>query len=142
VGEIVYDFEENDFVQPIRDFYDDLWENDILILNRIEIFPEYRGMGIGKHLIKDLYNNFIQGCALFVLKCFPLQAEAGTLDRHKEHAIKMGYLDFEKDKAKSFKKLHSYYKSIGFLNIPSISKEYMFMNPIVKNKKFQSIVLE
>lgn len=142
MGEVVYDFQENDFVHSIRDFYDDLWETDILILSRIEIYPEYRGMGIGKYFIKDMYNNFIQGCGLFVLKCFPLQAEAGLYDRHKDRAIKMGYEGFEKDQSKAFKKLHSYYKSLGFENIPSIKKEYMFMNSKLKNKKFQGILLE
>lgn len=142
MGEVLFDFEQNAFVTPIDKYYNDLWDTNVLILSRVEIYPEYRGMGIGKHLIKDLYNNFIQGCGLFVLKCFPLQAEAGLYDRHKEQAIKMKYDNFEKDQKKAFKKLQSYYKSLGFVNIPSISQEYMFMNPLLKNKKFDSIKLE
>jgi GNAT superfamily N-acetyltransferase len=76
VGEHIYDFEKDEWDKNVRGHYkSDLFYSDMLILARIEILPAYRGQGVGPKAIKDLYNNFIQGCALFALKCFPLQAE-------------------------------------------------------------------
>ena len=74
LGSVIWDFEAVDFVKPLRKFFEyDMVEPDLLYLHTIEILPEYRGMQIGEHAMKDVANNFEQGCGLIVTDCLSLQ---------------------------------------------------------------------
>lgn len=143
IGEIVYDFDSMDWHSSIFDFYGgDILNEDLLILNRIEILPPFRKNGIGKYVIKDFYSNFIQGVALFALKCFPIQHEAGILENKDEWNNLMGYDKMEKNFEKAFNRLSNYYKKIGFDNVPELdNNEIMLINPVFRNKKFEKIIL-
>lgn len=143
IGEFVYDFDSRDWDDSIYDFYNNQVEyNDLLILSRIEILPMYRKNGIGKYVIKDFYNNFIQGASLFVLKCFPIQHECGLLDEKNEWNNSMEYDRMETKFKLAFNKLSGYYKKIGFELIPKLNNnEIMFINPIIRNKNFEKIIL-
>jgi GNAT superfamily N-acetyltransferase len=143
IGEIVYDFDCMDWHSSIYNFYGgEILNQDLLILNRIEILPPYRKNGIGKYVIKDFYSNFIQGAALFALKCFPIQHEAGVMENKDEWNNLMGYDKMERNFKKAFNRLSNYYKKIGFDNVPELeSNEIMFINPVFKNKNFKKIIL-
>lgn len=140
IGELIYNFADQDWSENIRDKYDDqIQENNLLILSRIEILPEYQKQGIGKKWIKDFYLNFIQGCGLMVLKVFPLQYESNhTLGRDKNWCDEMGYEKMNKNED-SFESLLQFYLKVGFEVFPDISKKYVFINPILRNKKFEKI---
>lgn len=143
IGEEVYDFEVSDWKEELdRHFKGQLHEPNILILGRIEILPDFRGQSIGKRVIKDLYNNFIDGCALFALKCFPIQLEAGIHDSSEAFTQNMQYDELEQDKAKCFRKLFSYYKNMGFETVPGLDRKIMLINSAIGSPKFDAIKLD
>lgn len=144
IAEIIYDFETDSWNKKIEKFYDNnIVENDLLILDRIEILPAYKGFGIGKRWIKDFYMNFSQEVSLFVLKAFPLQLEAdAALGQNMEWREKMNYSNDEQNEKKANAKLLNYYKSIGFQLIPKLSKDILFINPCLSNKKLDKIVFD
>jgi hypothetical protein len=51
----------------------------------------------------------------------------------------MHYEQFPIKYNQAFKSLSSYYKSIGFVNIPKISTKVMFINPSDLNSEFEAI---
>lgn len=143
--EEIFDFEENDFKSDIRDFYKDVVEGcNILILNRIEILPEFQGYGLSKSWMKQILLNFSTDCGLVVAKSFPLQLE-NIEDEERSRRImsdwgkKMGYLEKDKDVVKMKTSLMKYHKSMGFQTIPKISEELIFLNPAFINKKMAEI---
>lgn len=76
LGVVIWDFETNDFAEPLLKFFEhNLMEMNILYIHTIEILPEYRGMQIGEHTMKDAANNFEQGCSLIITDCLPLQPD-------------------------------------------------------------------
>ncbi|HEV7333252.1 MAG TPA: hypothetical protein VGN63_19610 [Flavisolibacter sp.] len=142
----VYDSSTNTWRDEIYNlFKGEISGSNLLIGCRIQILPEHRKKGIGKKVIKDFYNNFIQGCGLFGIKCFPLQHEAGMLDDDDMNKTPlrgaMNYQNFEKNYDKACKQLCSYYKKLGFTPL-SHNKEIMVINPSLKNRKFDAIKLE
>jgi hypothetical protein len=143
VAEHLYKTDEPDWKEEVEKAFTDLAEASCLILSRIEILPAYRGLGIGLKAIKDLYNNFIQGCSLFALKCFPPQCDPENGITSNYLRIMMNYGAFESDCDKAIKKLKKYFENLGFESIPGLEDEdIMAICPLLKNKKFDAILLE
>lgn len=98
--------------------------SDLLILTRIEILSSFRGLGIGKFVIKDFILNFGSGCGLVALKPFPLQFES----RLSSYRAIMGYDTMNKSKLKSKQNLINFYAEIGFKvdfnGLMTLSTEY------------------
>jgi GNAT superfamily N-acetyltransferase len=144
VGDAIYDFEKDDFADATHEHLD-ISFMDLLIVSRLEILPGYRGNDIGKYAIKDLYNNFIGGCGLITLKCFPLQLES-RVPEHDPAAPKwtndIQYDSMEADEEKSNYQLLAYYTSMGFKYIPEISDSLLFLNPAIINRRFNKIQLD
>jgi hypothetical protein len=139
IGNTIMDFDENDWHPKLEKHYkNEIEGRNVLILTRIKIIPEYRGHRFSEYIIKDLYNNFIDGMALFVLKVFPLQYEGEIKD---EMSKKMKQ-EKERDLKIGTRKLITLYKKIGFEIIPSLSKTIMFINPIFNNNKLNKINLD
>ncbi|UWX60371.1 hypothetical protein N0B40_18470 [Chryseobacterium oranimense] len=140
IGEAIYDFDYEDWHDNIKNKFDEeIYENDLLILSRIEILPKYQGKGIGQKWIKDFYINFIQGCGLMALKVFPLQCESDyTLGRDQNWCDEMKYSNMEKG-GDAFESLLKFYLKIGFQIFPEISKKIVFINPFLRNEKFEQI---
>lgn len=142
IGSWIFDVEQEIWTSPLTDYYSHNLSGDaVLILSHIEIIPAYRGKEIGKLVIKDLYNNFIQGAALFVLKCAPVENENTARTASKPPTL-MKYHGREQGYSKAFIKLHAYFKSIGFETIPLFDDEIMVMNPQVLKGSFNAIRLD
>ncbi len=142
IGEAIYDFEIDDFSEATKEHLT-ISFLDLLILTRLEILPAYRGYDIGKYAIKDLYNNFIGGCGLMTLKCFPLQLEGSENDppmQREPNAMK--YDSMEPDEEKSMYKLLAYYTSMGFKYVPQLSESLLFLTPAIINPTFDKIQLD
>lgn len=54
---------------------DDFFGESLFIIDRIEILPPFRGIGLSKYLIEDACNVFCSGFEILALKPFPLQKE-------------------------------------------------------------------
>lgn len=143
IGNIIYDYSTNDFSEEVKEAFDhSLIERDVLVLSRIELLPAFRKAKIGKLVIKDFYNNFIGGCGLMVLKCFPIQLEYGILESESDWTRQMQYSAFEKDEEKATYSLLHFYTSMGFQYIPEVSDKLLFLCPSFVNEEFDKIELE
>lgn len=140
IGEIVYDFEKGDFSNALREHYDgDFFESSILILNNIEVLPEYRGIDIGAHLIRDFYNQFISQCAIFIT----IPEARQFNDRYKSFSDEeMMYERFELNPQAATERVRRYFQRLGFQIIPGLSDELMFINTALVNRVFDRIILE
>lgn len=113
IGEQIYDFENQTINADILELIDFVLTNDdIAVLTSYELLPEYRKIGLGKALLKDIYTRFQSSCGLIVLKVFPLQYNRLILD--PEWQKQMEYDKLEKDFEMSEYKLKAFYKSVGF----------------------------
>jgi GNAT superfamily N-acetyltransferase len=136
IGEDIYDFENTDLKEDIIEHYkNDFFNSDICIISRLEILPNYRRKGLGKKIIKDIYNRFSSSCGLFVVQAFPLQFEWSSLSKSQtDWYKKMNFDDLEKDFEKAYYQLKAFYQKIGFDHIERYD-DYMFSNPVIKNHK-------
>ncbi len=82
----------------------------LLIIRRIELFPEHRGQGLGGAVIQNLVTTYAHG-GLVLLEVRPLQEFA---DRNAVWAARMGYSDAESNLATATDKLVTYYTRQGF----------------------------
>jgi hypothetical protein len=90
---------------------------NLLIVDRIEILPEFRGNNIGLECLRRCLQQYAHGCGVVALKCFPLQFEGAELDDPAwRRKMQMGKLS--KDHKRSLAKLKKYYASLGFKIIP------------------------
>lgn len=100
---------------------------NLLILDRLEIYPQYRGRDFGNQVLKTLIKRFSVGNNLIALSAYPLQFEASSdrlpEDMDKEEiaqAEKRSRLELDKFKDSrkvSFKKLETHYAQLGFQRI-------------------------
>lgn len=99
---------------------------NLLILDRLEILPAYRGRGVGLWCVERCVQQQARGCALVALKYFPLQFEhAGLWPR--EWQEKMRLEGYGRDRRASRAKLREYYARLGFRRVPGT--EMMVLNP-------------
>jgi GNAT superfamily N-acetyltransferase len=146
IGEDIFDLETNDLKEDIQEFYDyGLGHNDICLLARIEIQESHRGKGIGRKVIKDVYNRFNTSCGLFVVQAFPLQFEKKSKNEGQgelsKWSKKMKLSSLENDYEKAFYQLKSFYQKIGFDHIEGYD-ELMFLNMELRNEKMDKVRLE
>ena len=142
LGNAIFDFEQGGLREEFeRSFHYDLFHPDICFINRLEILPAYRGKGLGKKIIKDIYHRFESACGLIVLKAFPIQFEGEDgpypIPEKSEwrQALRLDLL--EPDEEKATYKLYAWYQSLGFENI--FHDDFFFCNTARKNEKLEAI---
>lgn len=99
---------------------EDRWTPNMLLLERLEILPKYRGRGIGLRVLRWLQFHFSTGCGIVAMKPYPLQFEGGTPEENKDKPdfVKMGWGQFSADFDVSLNKLHQYYGRMAFNVVP------------------------
>lgn len=111
-----------DFRKPVlQAIYgnDEPWRPNLLILDRVTVYPEHRGRGAGLLAIRGLIERFRMGIGLIVMTPFPLQFEAEPHtpeDLEERSRLKLDEFGVGYDKALA--KLRSYYATLGFRTIP------------------------
>jgi len=116
VGEALFDPSFDEFKPSVQKMFPDAGEwNDILIINRLELFPFARGCGIGAAVIHQAMQDFGGGCSIVILKAFPLQIElnAETKPYWKELQLEA----FPQNERQATEKLKAYYSRLGFEQI-------------------------
>lgn len=116
----IYDFEEGDLKVDTNG-------SDILIIERIELLPEYRGNRYGEIALKEIIRRFFGSVAIIAVKPFPLQFEVTVCGSIKGNIEKNRYGLLEKNRLKAYKKLCNFYKKCGFRSYKGI-KEIMIIN--------------
>lgn len=90
---------------------------NLLIVDRIEILPEFRGQKIGLECLRRCLQQYARDCGVVALKCFPLQFEGAELDEPAWRR-KMQLEKLSTDHKRSLAKLKKYYASLGFKVLP------------------------
>jgi len=117
----LYDLDENHFTARIEKLCGDgILFSNLLVIDRIEILPDFRGMGIADEVIQSLIRRFGHGVGVVAVKAFPLQLEKGYRSDSKTEAWRneMALDAFPKDIAKAKRSLKGFYKRLGFIPVP------------------------
>ncbi|MFA7254056.1 MAG: hypothetical protein WC107_05895 [Patescibacteria group bacterium] len=112
--ELLIDKKENDFKEDLIEGQERPTNFNLLIIDRIEIAPKYRGRNIGFAAISDLIRVFGHSCGYVAAESFPLQFEAGNENNEST------------DKELATLKLKNYYSKLGFKNIKGT--DFMLLN--------------
>jgi hypothetical protein len=96
-------------------FPDSFAWNDIMIINRIEVFPLARGKNLGANAIHQAVRDFGGGCSIVILKAFPLQFEGKAST--KPHWAELNLGAFSQNQKEATMRLAAYYKRMGFRKI-------------------------
>jgi hypothetical protein len=95
----------------------EIYGTNLLIIDRLEILPEFRGNRIGLACLNRCIQQYAHGFEVVALKCFPLQFEVESVSENGWRS-KMEFAKFSKDRKKSFAKLEKYYSLLGFKALP------------------------
>jgi GNAT superfamily N-acetyltransferase len=92
---------------------------NVLILDRLEILPKYRGKKLGLEVLRHMIQRFGAGAGLVALKAFPLQFEAqGSRDETDKWRSQLNLSKFKLDEKIATTKLITYYTKLGFERLP------------------------
>jgi hypothetical protein len=124
----LYDSKTRGFKESVLKLFDyEVFGINLLILDRLEILPEYRGGGLGLACLYRCMQQYKHGCGLVTLKPYPLQFEtirgSGDKNEHDERKDQEPWRQslnlkvFGTDKKTCMKKLEKYYQRLGFIKI-------------------------
>ena len=74
----LFDPHSNELRKGVKELLGDVTFRNILVINRVEILPAYRGMGIGLSTLLDIIQRHSAGCGIVALKAFPFQFRSGS----------------------------------------------------------------
>lgn len=119
---------------------DDRWGPGMLILDRLEILPAYRGQAIGLRVLRWLCLQFSMGCGIIAMKPFPLQFEGGVPAKNKQKdSFQTLRLDtFSSNLSVATKKLRRYYGRLGFVSVPRTP--FMVADPMRPTPTFYGLL--
>lgn len=127
LGFAIYDFEESDFNKNVVSAVgDDLFSNNILRIDRLVVFPHFRGKFIGYGALEDIVFNFASGLGvgLVVIDAIPMQF--WSVD--DEYRRKYGIDELSRNEQVSKAKLCNYFQRFGFVNLNRKS-EFLIFSP-------------
>lgn len=91
---------------------------NLLILDRLELLPAYRGHRHGLVLLREMIRRFGHGAGLVAIKPFPLQFEHPPSDDHaKKWRAGLGLEAMPRDKRTATHRLCEYYEVMGFRRV-------------------------
>lgn len=90
---------------------------NLLILDRLELLPEFRGRGLGLLILRRLIERFSAGTGVVAMKPFPLQFEVARHDGPGEWSKALALETYSKDKRATMAKLQRYYAKLGFKKV-------------------------
>lgn len=91
---------------------------NVLILDRLELLPKYRGQGLGLSVLRAMVQRFGHGAKIVAMKPFPLQLECRSSG--SEQSAWRQQLDlssFSPDERTATRKLLRYYARLGFMKL-------------------------
>lgn len=97
---------------------DEIWNFNLLILDRLEILPKYRGRWAGLMVLIALIERFGSGAGVVGMKPFPLQFEPNQ-SNDPSWAKRLELRNLSSDHRMSERKLKQYYSKLGFVEMKS-----------------------
>jgi GNAT superfamily N-acetyltransferase len=114
-----------------KHFNDDIYGSNLLILDRLEIVPKYRGKNWGLKVLRELIDRFSSGAGIVAIKPYPLQHELIDDSPEKQKWFEnMELSKLTQDKNTGIKKLTEHYGKLGFQHVEDI--EYMVLSTCLK----------
>ncbi|MDY6895926.1 MAG: GNAT family N-acetyltransferase, partial [Thermotogota bacterium] len=90
---------------------------DLLIIDKLELLPEYRGKGLGEKIISHIIKRFLGGAGLVAIKPLSSKFDDPAETDQKEWWCLMNYKEFSRNIDVSKDKLYNYFESLGFEKI-------------------------
>lgn len=135
---VLFDPRTDDFKRSIYQIAgEEIYSHNLLILDRLEILPAYRGRGLGLACLYRCMRQYWHGCGLVAIKCFPLQFELKEALPDKGWARRMEMGELGRGLAPCREKLMSYYARLGFVRVGK--SEFMILNPELRQPDFESL---
>ena len=118
----LYNLDTWEFTDEVLQVLDEdhLWSMNLLIADRIEVLPKFRGKGVPGAIHDEVIRLFRASACLYAFKAFPLQLESGFDPKNQsdwETMMLMG--EFELDQEKAHYSLRRYYRKQGYLQVGS-----------------------
>lgn len=115
----LFDIDTLDFNTAVRDITGPGLINDnLLIVDRVELLPEYRGKHLGLHIVKHLIERFGAGTEVVALKPYPLQFEfEDAANSSGEWRPRLALDRFPQDSDTAFSALKGHYEKLGFVQV-------------------------
>lgn len=108
-------FEDENFSEGLEEILEPGFGGDLLIIDRVEIDPEFRGKNLGLIAALKTIETFSGGCAYVALRPFPLQY--GPLRSQTKKLKQQKYDRFVKSEPQARKKLRDYWGQLGFKRV-------------------------
>lgn len=108
------------------------FDHGLLILDRLELMPERRGLRVGLQVLLWMEHHFRMGCGVVAMKPFPLQFEGGTpeereADEGDESFRRLRLGGYERRFDVAVRRLRRHYATLGFAMVPGTP--YMVADP-------------
>lgn len=128
-GSVLYDATFDEFRPAIgRLFPDAMAQEDILLVHRLVVLPFARGNDVGLAALYHSIRDWESGCALVLLKAYPLQFESSA---RESPLWKIGDLaSFPQDEPLATKRLRAHYERLGFRRIERTA--YLGLSPAAR----------
>jgi len=121
------DVGKDDFERKLYRLFDDnLYGSNVLVLDKLEIFPQHRGKRIGLAVLRATIEIFSHGCAMAVMRPMPLQFVDTNNEqppKNDQYALHL----FTVDKRTGLRRLMNYYGMLGFVRYGKTG--LMVLNP-------------
>jgi GNAT superfamily N-acetyltransferase len=106
--ETLFDQKTNDYQEKVKKLQDEnrIFMPDMMLINRVEIDPEYRGKGIAKEAVLRVIKKLGTSCDLITCKPFPIQYSRTA----KDHPVAF---------RAARTKVREFWKKVGFVRVPA-----------------------
>jgi GNAT superfamily N-acetyltransferase len=94
-------------------FKDEVWPGNVLVLDRLEILPKFRGHNLGLVVMRRLIERFGAGAGVVAIKPFPLQHEY-VREEEGQWRQRMEFDQLDKNLRRATAKLKRHYAKLGF----------------------------
>ena len=123
IFETLFNPHTDELRKDVKELLGDVPFRNILVINRVEILPAYRGMGLGLATMWNLLRRHSAGCGIVALKAFPFQFRDGGWSgrlsdlEESEWNKKMGYDPYSYTMEFAHEKLIFHLMKLGFKHI-------------------------
>ena len=137
IYETLFDLHTCELRENVKKLLGGVIFRNILVINRVEILPPYRGMGLGLATMWELIRRHSAGCGIVALKAFPIQFRPWRLGDLEENDWnkKMGYDPYSYAVEFAHEKLIFHLEKLGFEPVGDagvMAHSIPWQNPIPK----------
>jgi GNAT superfamily N-acetyltransferase len=117
--ESLFDPGTEGFSKNLQRLFDyEIFEHNVLIIDRLELLPGYRGKNLGLIIMRRLIQRFSAGAGVVAIKPFPLQFEQSIpAENNSSWHAEMQLSSFRETEGDSLRKLRSHYSKLGFIEM-------------------------